>query len=62
MFVVGNLSHVEIHPGGIRDTVLLLQAAYRLLTLRGTLTVPDPGRCAIGPPNGMHAAAGLNGG
>jgi pimeloyl-ACP methyl ester carboxylesterase len=47
-FVVGNLSHVEIHPGGIRDTVLLWQAAYRLLTLRGALTVPDPTRCAVG--------------
>ena len=33
VFVVGNLSHVEIHPGGIPDMLLLWQAAYRLLAL-----------------------------
>lgn len=52
-FVVGNLSHVEIRPGGIQDTVLLWQAAYRLLTLRATLTAPDPTRCAIGVPDSI---------
>ena len=50
LFVVGNLSHVEIHPGGVVDTVRLWQAAYRLLGLRATLTVPDPDRCAIASP------------
>ena len=40
VFVVGNLSHVEIHPGGIPDTFLLWRAAYRLLALRNGLTVP----------------------
>ena len=33
VFVVGNLSHVEIQPGAIPDTLLLWRAAYRLLTL-----------------------------
>ena len=47
VFVVGNLSHVEIHPGGIPDMLLLWQAAYRLLALRDGLTVPDAGRCAL---------------
>ena len=47
VFVVGNLSHVEIHPGGIPDTFLLWRAAYRLLALRDGLTVPDPARCAL---------------
>ena len=47
VFVVGNLSHVEIHPGAIPDTLLLWRAAYRLLTLRDGLTVPDPARCAL---------------
>ena len=44
-FVVGNLSHVEIRPGGIPDTLLLWQAAYRLLARRDGLTVPKPTRC-----------------
>jgi pimeloyl-ACP methyl ester carboxylesterase len=46
-FVVGNLSHVEIHPGAILDTLQLWRAAYRLLTLRDGLTVPDAARCAL---------------
>jgi pimeloyl-ACP methyl ester carboxylesterase len=45
-FIVGNLSHVDIGPGGIFDTLLLWRAAYRLLTLRDRLTVPDPALCA----------------
>ena len=48
VFIVGNLSHVEIRPGGLSDTMLLWRAAYRLLTLRDGLTVPDPTRCALG--------------
>ena len=47
VFVVGNLSHVEIQPGAIPDTLLLWRAAYRLLTLRDGLTVPNPARCAL---------------
>jgi pimeloyl-ACP methyl ester carboxylesterase len=47
VFVVGNLSHVEVHPGGIPDSLLLWRAAYRLLVLRDGLTVPDPARCAL---------------
>ena len=47
VFVVGNLSHVEIHPGAIPDTLQLWRAAYRLLTLRDGLTVPDAARCAL---------------
>ena len=41
VFVVGNLSHVDIHPGAIPDTLELWRVAYRLLTLRNGLTVPD---------------------
>ena len=52
VFVVGNLSHVEIHPGGIPDMLLLWQAAYRLLALRDRLTVPDPARCALATTSG----------
>ena len=52
VFVVGNLSHVEIHPGGIPDMLLLWQAAYRLLALRDGLTVPDPARCALATTSG----------
>ena len=52
VFVVGNLSHVEVHPGGIPDTLLLWQAAYRLLTLRAGLTTPDPARCALATTSG----------
>ena len=47
VFVVGNLSHVEIRPGGIPDSLLLWRAAYRLLALRDGLTVSDPARCAL---------------
>ena len=47
VFVVGNLSHVEIHPGAIPDTLLLWRAAYRLLTLRDGLTVPSSTRCPL---------------
>jgi pimeloyl-ACP methyl ester carboxylesterase len=47
VFVVGNLSHVEVHPGGVPDSLLLWRAAYRLLALRDGLTVPDPARCAL---------------
>ena len=47
VFIVGNLSHVAIHPGSIPDSLLLWQAAYRLLAARDGLTVPDTARCAI---------------
>ena len=52
LFVVGNLGHVEIGPGGLADTLRLWQAAYRLLTLRDDLTPPDPGRCALATSRG----------
>lgn len=52
VFVVGNLSHVAIRPGTIPDSLLLWQAAYRLLTARDGLTVPDPTRCALATPGG----------
>ena len=57
-FVVGNLSHVEIHPGGISDTLLLWQAAYRLLALRDGLTVPDPARCALAEAGATTSGSG----
>ena len=52
VFVVGNLSHVAIRPGTIPNSLLLWQAAYRLLTARDGLTVPDPTRCALATPGG----------
>ncbi|MFO1075942.1 MAG: alpha/beta hydrolase, partial [Geminicoccaceae bacterium] len=45
--VVANLSHVEIRPGGVTDSLRLWSAAYRLLTLREGLTVPAPDRCEV---------------
>ncbi len=47
VYVVGNLGHVDIGPGGIADTLLLWQASYRLLAQRDGLSVPDPARCAL---------------
>ena len=58
VFVVGNLSHVEIHPGGIPDTLLLWRAAYRLLALRDGLTVPDPARCALADAGATTSGSG----
>ena len=58
VFVVGNLSHVEIRPGGIPDTLLLWQAAYRLLALRDGLTVPDPARCALAEAGATTSGSG----
>ena len=55
VFVVGNLSHVEIHPGAIPDTLLLWRAAYRLLTLRDGLTVPSSARCSLAGAVTMEA-------
>ena len=45
--VVGNLSHVDISPGGLPDTLLTWRAAYRFLVLTDGLTVADPTRCAL---------------
>jgi pimeloyl-ACP methyl ester carboxylesterase len=59
VFVVGNLSHVEIQPGAIPDTLLLWQAAYRLLALRDGLTVPDPARCALADASTTTSGSGL---
>jgi pimeloyl-ACP methyl ester carboxylesterase len=47
VFVVGNLGHVDIRPGGVLDILRLWRAAYRLLAFRDGLTVPDPARCAL---------------
>jgi pimeloyl-ACP methyl ester carboxylesterase len=58
VFVVGNLSHVEVRPGGIPDTLLLWQAAYRLLELRDGLAVPDPARCALPDAGTMTSGSG----
>lgn len=52
VFVVGNLTHVDIGPGGIADSLLLWQASYRLLAHRDDLTVPDPARCALATTSG----------
>ena len=52
VYVVGNLRHVDIAAGGLGDALLLWQAAYRLLTLRDGLSVPDPGRCALATTSG----------
>lgn len=57
VFVIGNLSHVEIRPGGVPDTLLMWQAAYRLLTLRDGLTAPDPSRCALAEAGTTGTAA-----
>jgi pimeloyl-ACP methyl ester carboxylesterase len=57
-FIVGNLSHVEIRPGGIPDTLLLWRAAYRLLELRDGLTVPDPARCALADTGATTSGSG----
>lgn len=45
--VVANLSHVEIRPGGVMDSLRLWSAAYRLLTLREGLSTPAPERCEV---------------
>ncbi len=34
LYLVDNLSHVELGPGGLRDSSRLLAATYRLLALR----------------------------
>ena len=47
VYVVGNLGHVDIGPGGLADTLLLWQASYRLLAQRDGLSVPAPARCAL---------------
>jgi pimeloyl-ACP methyl ester carboxylesterase len=54
VFIVSNLSHVEIRPGGIPDTLRLWRAAYRLLELRDGLTMPDPSRCALAGSAGAN--------
>ena len=62
LYVVGNLSHVEIRPGGISDTLLLWQAAYRLLERRDGLTPPDLARCDLLPESGNdHESIALSG-
>ena len=52
VYVVGNLRHVDIAAGGLGDALLLWQAAYRLLTLRDGLSVPESGRCALATTSG----------
>ena len=61
VFVVGNLSHVEIYPGAIPDTLQLWRAAYRLLTLRNGLAVPDAARCALSGAGTKSGGSGRGG-
>ncbi|MGD9508285.1 MAG: alpha/beta hydrolase family protein [Geminicoccaceae bacterium] len=58
VFIVSNLSHVEIHPGGIADTLALWRAAYRLLSFREDLTPPRLRSCAVDDGMGRSSETG----
>lgn len=46
LYVVDSLSHVELGPAGLSDSIKLWRAVYRLLSQRAELPAPDAGRCA----------------
>jgi hypothetical protein len=55
LFVINRLTHINLSPGGLLDSVGLWRALYLLLSLRDAAPAPDEARCRPGPEPGHGA-------
>jgi hypothetical protein len=55
LFVINRLTHINLSPGGLLDSVGLWRALYLLLSLRDAAPAPEEGRCWPAPEAGLGA-------
>ena len=56
LYVIDRLTHVEMGPGALLDSVGLWRAIYRLLSRRDAAPAPDAARCRPAPEVAAHGA------
>jgi hypothetical protein len=55
LFVINRLTHINLSPGGLLDSVGLWRALYLLLSLRDAAPAPEEARCRPAPEAGHGA-------